>query len=64
MSRTYTADVIDWKAEWPLKVSIRPLLSGEEARSIPRSERQNLRLGMSALISEAEAPVPVYFRID
>lgn len=52
------------ESDWPLKVSIRPLLSGEEARSVPRSERQNLRLGMSALISEAQAPVPVEFRID
>ncbi len=52
------------ESEWPLRVSIRPLLSGEETQSLPRSELQNLRLGMSALISEAEAPVPVYFRID
>lgn len=52
------------ESEWPFRARIKPVLSRAEADSIPRNELQNLRLGTSALISEGEAPVPVYFRID
>lgn len=52
------------ETEWPFKARLRPLLSRAEAEELSRSERQNLRLGYSALLSEGEAPVPVHFRID
>lgn len=52
------------ETEWPFKARLRPLLSRSEARELPGRELQNLRLGYSALLSEAEAAVPVYFRID
>jgi hypothetical protein len=52
------------ETQWPFRARLRPLLSRSEARELPGRELQNLRLGYSELLSQAEAPVPIAFRID
>ncbi|MDH3296793.1 MAG: hypothetical protein OEM96_00715 [Gemmatimonadota bacterium] len=50
--------------DFEARVRLRPELRPEESARLPDAAIQNLRLGVSGLISEATVPVPVRFQIQ